>query len=131
MAFRRCRASHPFGLQCEGEVTDLTTHIEDHWATRSDGTTVHWDDDVAALVQELRKVNVSTTARDAQVGGQHYRQHEIQPWDIIDEYKLNYYEGQVLKYLLRRKAGRLEDLKKARHVLDKLIELEKDRDGGT
>jgi len=32
--------------------------------------------------------------------------------DIIDEYDLNYYEGNILKYLLRTKDNRIEDLKK-------------------
>ncbi len=57
-----------------------------------------------------------------QIGGDHYLKHVIQPWDIIDEYHLNFYEGNVLKYLLRNKGSRLEDLEKAKHYLDKLIE---------
>ena len=56
-----------------------------------------------------------------QVGGDHYVKHKIQPWDIIDEYELNYYEGNALKYLLREKANRLEDLQKAIHYLEKEI----------
>ena len=56
-----------------------------------------------------------------QIGGYHYVKHAIQPWDIIDEYKLNYYEGNALKYLLRNKGMRVEDLKKAIHYLEKEI----------
>lgn len=56
-----------------------------------------------------------------QVGGEHYKKHAIQPWDVIDEYNLNYYEGNALKYLLRHKANRIEDLKKAVHYLEKEI----------
>lgn len=60
--------------------------------------------------------------RDAQVGGDHYTRFNIQPWDIITEYELNFFEGSVLKYLLRwRRKNGLEDLHKARHVLAKLI----------
>jgi hypothetical protein len=62
--------------------------------------------------------------RDYQVGGDHYSRHTIQPFDIIDEYDLNFYEGNALKYILRRKGDRLTDLKKARHYLDVLIERE-------
>lgn len=58
---------------------------------------------------------------NTQIGGDHYLKHKIQPWDIIDEYKLNFYEGNVLKYLLRDKGNRLEDLEKCRHYLDKTI----------
>ena len=57
-----------------------------------------------------------------QVGGNHYKDHDIQPWNIIDCYNLDFYEGNVLKYLLRTKGDRLEDLQKARHYLDKIIE---------
>lgn len=68
-------------------------------------------------------------ARERQVAGLHYRKHAIQPWDIIDEYDLSFYAGNALKYLLRDKGNRLEDLKKARHYLDKLIEIEEGKGG--
>lgn len=63
------------------------------------------------------------SARDVQVGGQHYKDKAMQPWDIIDAWGLDFYEGNVLKYLLRAKfKNGVEDLKKARHYLDKKIE---------
>ena len=62
-----------------------------------------------------------------QIGGNHYVKYSIQPWDIIDEYGLNYYEGNVLKYLLRRKGDRIEDLQKAIHYLEKELENEQNR----
>ena len=67
-----------------------------------------------------------TCLRERQVGGDHYRTHEIQPWDVVDAYGLSFYEGNVLKYLLRRKVdtARLTDLYKARHYLDKCIDRE-------
>jgi len=55
-----------------------------------------------------------------QVGGTHYKK-KIQPWTIIDEYKLNYYEGNILKYLLRDKVDRVEDLQKLIHYAEKEI----------
>lgn len=61
--------------------------------------------------------------RAVQVGGDHYSKHVIQPWDVIEQYGLNYWAGNVLKYVLRYKdKNGVEDLKKARHFLDKLIE---------
>lgn len=54
-----------------------------------------------------------------QVGGDHYVKHKIQPWDVIDEYNLNYYEGNILKYLLRTKSNRVEDLEKLIHYAEK------------
>lgn len=59
-----------------------------------------------------------------QVGGDHYSRHLIQPVDIIDEYELNYFEGNALKYILRRKGDRLQDLEKAKHYIEMCIERE-------
>jgi len=63
-------------------------------------------------------------ANEDQIGGEHYRQSAIQPWDFILSQKLGFLEGNIIKYVCRyqRKNG-LEDLKKARHYLDKLIEI--------
>lgn len=68
-------------------------------------------------------------ARNSQVGGSHYRRFKIQPWDIWQEYGLDAFTGAILKYLLRDKGNRLEDLRKARHTLDRLIEIEEAKDG--
>ena len=63
-------------------------------------------------------------ANDNQVSGTHYKHKDIQPWDYIAANKLGYFEGNVVKYVSRWKSkGGLEDLKKARHYLDKLIEM--------
>jgi len=77
--------------------------------------------------QQVQDAVAKLDARETQVGGKHYAKHRIQPWDIAIEYNLSYIEGSALKYLLRRKGSRLEDLKKARHCLDRLIELEEER----
>lgn len=60
--------------------------------------------------------------RKRQVGGDHYLK-AIQPWDIIRAWELNFWEGNLLKYVLRHqyKAGK-EDLEKARHYLDYMID---------
>lgn len=65
-------------------------------------------------------ITTTTDPRRHQVDGDHYSRHRIQPWDIIAEYDLDFWEGNALKYLLRRKAGvsRATDLRKARHYLD-------------
>ena len=55
----------------------------------------------------------------------HYTQFKIQPMEFIGGNKLGFLEGNVIKYVCRYnlKNG-VEDLKKARHYLDKLIERE-------
>lgn len=65
------------------------------------------------------------SANDMQVGGTHYEQNAIQPWDFIISNNLSYLVGNIIKYLCRYKnKNGVEDLRKARHYLDKLIEVE-------
>lgn len=53
-------------------------------------------------------------SRTFQVGGTHYCSHNIQPIDIIREYKMDFFEGNALKYLLRYKdKNGIQDLDKA------------------
>lgn len=68
---------------------------------------------------------------DRQVGGDHYLGKRFQVWDIVEEYGLDYFEGSILAYLLRRKPGvpRAIDLRKARHYLDKCIAREEAKGG--
>lgn len=62
---------------------------------------------------------------DLQVGGDHYRKLKIQPITFIHANNLDFLQGCVVKYIsrFRFKNGK-EDLLKARHYLDLLIELE-------
>ena len=60
-------------------------------------------------------------ALDKQVGGDHYIATAIQPWQTIDAYDLDFYEGNALKYLLREKGERKQDLLKAIHYLEKMV----------
>lgn len=47
----------------------------------------------------------------------------MQPWDIIKAWNLNFWQGNVIKYVLRAPyKGRKEDFEKAKHYLDYLIE---------
>lgn len=64
-------------------------------------------------------------ANEEQIGGNHYKDKTIQPWDFIAANELGYFEGNIVKYVSRwRDKGGMVDLKKAKHYLDKLIELE-------
>lgn len=69
--------------------------------------------------------NEQTPALDTQVGGQHYKDLKIQPFEYIHANGIPFAEGSVIKYVTRWRAkGGVEDLKKARHFLDLLIEAE-------
>lgn len=79
------------------------------------------------IVAEWRKdVKKQVTADSLQVGGNHYMKNGVQPWDIIQQYDLNFFAGNIVKYILRYKyKNGVEDLQKAEHYIKKLIELEK------
>jgi hypothetical protein len=68
---------------------------------------------------------VEKVANARQEGGTHYLHFPIQPIDFIQKNGLDWCQGNIVKYVCRYKhKNGLEDLKKARHYLDKLIELE-------
>lgn len=53
----------------------------------------------------------------------HYSRWEIEPLDFITANNLDFLRGNIIKYIMRYDAkGGLEDLKKARVYLDRLIE---------
>jgi hypothetical protein len=59
-----------------------------------------------------------------QYGGDHYKHKAIQPWDYIESNKMGFLEGSIIKYVSRyQDKNGIEDLYKARHFLDKLIEV--------
>jgi hypothetical protein len=67
-------------------------------------------------------------ANDTQVAGDHYKQFKYETWDVILDWGLGYLDGNAVKYLSRwRHKNGIEDLKKARHYIDKLIETETER----
>ena len=65
------------------------------------------------------------SALDVQIGGDHYKNHGIQPVEFIHANKLDFFQGNVIKYVTRWRAkGGLKDLEKAKHYLEMYIELE-------
>lgn len=64
-------------------------------------------------------------ANDKQVGGEHYGLSDFQHWDMVKLFNLDYFQGQITKYVMRhnKKNGK-QDLEKAMHFLQKYIELE-------
>ena len=63
-------------------------------------------------------------ALEEQIGGQHYKL-AIQPVEFIHANNIGFMEGNCIKYLCRHKQKNgKQDLLKARHYIDLLIELE-------
>jgi hypothetical protein len=81
--------------------------------------------DIQKFQEDARK---RMAADDTQVGGDHYTTKAVQPWTAMQawmppEQFAGFLRGNAIKYLARcDDKGGVEDLKKARHYLDKLIE---------
>lgn len=63
-----------------------------------------------------------------QYGGDHYLRMGIQPWDAMEKWMSaeafeGFLRGSAIKYIARsdKKGNKIEDYRKARHNLDKLI----------
>ena len=92
-----------------------------------DGRHAHWCKENAPGGWTAEAVDAAAfkNANSHQVAGDHYKSKAIQPWDYIASNNLGYFEGNVVKYVSRwRDKGGVADLEKARHYLDKLIELQ-------
>ena len=66
-------------------------------------------------------------ASDAQVGGNHYKEMQIQPMTFCMANQLDYATSNVIKYVTRKKGDkdkRREDLNKAIHCIQLLAEHE-------
>lgn len=76
-----------------------------------------------------------TDTRQMQIGGNHYVNKKIQPWDAMQAWMSaeafrGYLQGNVIKYVARyRDKGGIDDLRKAAHYLQRLIEEESNSTG--
>lgn len=62
---------------------------------------------------------------DKQIGGSHYKNMPIQPIEFIMKNNLGFCEGNIIKYICRYKdKNGLQDLEKAKHYIEMLIERE-------
>lgn len=78
-------------------------------------------------------VNLNTgpngvSANDLQVGGQHYKEMGVQPWDVMEavlsrEEFIGFLKGNIVKYSMRAGKKDSDDAGKARHYMMKLREV--------
>lgn len=74
----------------------------------------------------------SNKADDLQVGGDHYKNMGVQPWKAMESWMTpeqfaGFLRGNAIKYLARCDAkGGIDDIKKAKHYIEKLIEVRDD-----
>ena len=71
------------------------------------------------------------SANDNQVGGEHYKNMQIQPWEVMQSVLtkaefIGFLKGNIIKYSLRtgKKIGANDDEHKALHYMQKLREVE-------
>lgn len=65
------------------------------------------------------------SAKDEQVGGDHYKSLAIQPAEFIHKNGLGYLEGNIVKYASRhRQKGGAQDVRKIIHYAELLLEME-------
>ena len=58
-----------------------------------------------------------------QIGGHHYMDMVEQPSEFINKNKLQFAEGNAIKYICRHaNKGEVQDLEKAKHYIDMIIE---------
>jgi len=68
-------------------------------------------------------------ASDMQIGGDHYKNMGVEPWDVVDtwplEQRIGFYRGGALKYLMRMgsKDESPREIAKGRHYMTKLLEV--------
>ena len=77
--------------------------------------------------KETKPIKQEVKATDTQIGGDHYTKLAIQPMRYSMENGLDPLQHTIIKYVtrFRDKAG-IEDLEKAKHCIDMLIEYEKE-----
>jgi len=73
--------------------------------------------------------DLNSMANEYQLGGSHYTNKDIQPWEAMqawmtEEQFKGFLMGNVIKYIARfQDKGGVLDLQKCKHYLDKLIEV--------
>jgi hypothetical protein len=71
---------------------------------------------------------MTSKANDLQVGGQHYKDMPLQPWDVMEavlthEEFIGFLKGNIIKYSMRQGKKDSDDVGKAMHYRMKLEEV--------
>ena len=62
-------------------------------------------------MSRLKTQRTTLKATDKQIGGKHYKKYKIQPIEFIVANKLDFIQGNIIKYALRKKDGEHPDEK--------------------
>ena len=100
---------------------EVTQDEEEYWTRLTDNRR-----NEEQLAMELLRQGA---ARARQIGGDHYKNMGVEPWDVVDtwptEQRIGAYRHGALKYLMRMgsKDEQLQEIKKCGHYIEKLIEV--------
>lgn len=84
----------------------------------------------------IERTGEAIRANAKQIGGDHYKNMGIEPWDVVDtwplEQRIGAYRAGALKYLMRMgaKDEAAQEIGKGVHYLEKLLEVLKEKSNG-
>ena len=87
------------------------------------------NDQITDAVTQSKPFVPSAKADGLQIGGDHYKNMGVQPWKAMESWMTpeqfaGFLRGNAIKYLARCDVkGGIDDIKKARHYIDKLVEV--------
>lgn len=89
------------------------------------GSTLLAHPDITEEEDEAMNELTKQLASARQIGGDHYKKLPIQPMEYSMKNKLDACQHTIIKYVTRfRDKGGIQDLEKAKHVIDLLIQFE-------
>lgn len=119
-------SDHEYQGLYRGTIHNVTNIVGDIVEFKLHGKTWTLVGDEYELYEEPLSLDAKPdSALDKQEGGGHYKGLKIQPIEYIHANGLSYFQGNVVKYVSRYKdKNGAEDLKKAIHYLELILELE-------
>lgn len=119
-------ADHEYQGLYKSSIHTITNMVGDIVEFNLHGKTWTLVGDEYELYEEPLILDAKTdSALDKQEGGGHYKGLKIQPIEYIHANGLSYFQGNVVKYVSRYKdKNGAEDIKKAIHYLELILELE-------
>ncbi len=113
-----CRSAFDRPLDAYNYYIGQITSKEDSYDVQPE---VRMDGSGATFEERLPGIS----AKDFQVGGEHYKSMDIQPTAFIVRNSLSWCEGNAIKYICRHNTkGGVKDIDKAIHYLELLKEME-------
>lgn len=85
---------------------------------------MNYFDNLKPMENNIPRKKKEIESLNIQVGGEHYKNCKIEPVEYIVANNIGFCEGNIIKYVTRHKEKNgLQDLLKARHYINILIEL--------